>query len=110
MILSAEAGEREINYQDRFAPPLPARFVALGERGSVRLRWDRSNANEVAGYFLFRRDPGRDFERLNTEPISELEFLDRGLSAGLSFDYRIQAIDEVGNLSDMSEPIAATVR
>ncbi len=110
LILSAEAGEREIDYQDRFAPPLPARFVALGERGSVRLRWDRSNASDVAGYFLFRRDPGRDFERLNTEPISGLEFLDGGLAAGLSFDYRIQAIDEVGNLSDMSQPIAATVR
>ncbi len=110
LILSAEAGEREIDYQDRFAPPLPARFVALGERGSVRLRWDRSNANDVAGYILFRRDPGRSFERLTPEPINGLEYVDLGLASGLTYEYQIQAVDEIGNLSEVGTAISATVR
>jgi len=110
LIHSAEAGEREIDYADRFAPPLPAGFVALGERGRVRLRWDASDASDVAGYRLFRREPGRDFHTLTDEPVTELEYLDRGLSSGLSFDYRIQVVDQVGNESPLSEPVTTTVR
>jgi hypothetical protein len=109
-IRSAEAGEREVRYEDRFSPPLPKSFVALGERESVRLRWNASAANDVQGYFLFRREPGRDFHRLNEEPLAALEYLDRGKVTGLSYDYRIQAVDQVGNESPLSEVVTTTVR
>jgi len=109
-VLSAEAGEREIDYQDRFPPPLPERFVALGERNAVRLRWDPSPADDLAGYVLYRREPGRDFHRLREELITGTEYLDRGLASGLSYDYRIQAVDRLGNASELSPPASATVR
>lgn len=109
-ILSAEAGEREIDYVDRFAPALPANFVALGERARVRLRWDPSVDRDVAGYVLYRREPGRDFHRLNEELITKVEYIDRGLVAGFSYDYRIQVVDGAGNESEVSEPVSAEVR
>lgn len=109
-IASAEAGEREVDYRDRFAPPLPANFVALGEKGSVRLRWDPSPADDVAGYVLYRREPGREFHRLLEDPVTGVEHVDRGLAAGLSYDYRIQAVDRLGNESELSAPVSATVR
>lgn len=109
-IFSAEAGEREIDFQDRFPPPLPARFVALPERGAVRLRWERSQADDVAGYIVFRRDPGRDFHRLEARLITGLEYIDRGLASGLVFEYRIQAVDQLGNESAASQPVEATPR
>ena len=109
-ILSAESGEREIDYQDRFAPPLPARFVALPERGTVRLRWERSRADDVAGYIVYRRDPGREFVPVQDKPITGLEYLDEGLASGLTFEYRIQTIDRLGNESALSQPVKATPR
>lgn len=109
-VLSAEAGEREIDYQDRFAPPLPARFVALPERGAVRLRWERSRADDVAGYVIYRRDPGQQFRRIDDKLITGLEYLDRGLASGLTFEYRIQAVDRLGNESAPSQPVSATPR
>ncbi len=109
-ILSAEAGEREIEYADRFAPPVPGNFVALGERARMRLRWDASEADDVAGYVLYRREPGRDFHRLNEELITFVEHIDRGLVAGFRYDYRIQVVDQAGNESELSEPISAEVR
>ncbi len=109
-IRSAEAGEREIDFQDRFAPPLPARFVALGERNAVRLRWERSRADDLAGYVIYRRDPGRDFRRLNDDLVTGIEFIDRGLASGVKFEYRIQAVDRQGNESARSQPVSATAR
>ncbi len=110
LIASAEAGEREIDYVDRFPPPLPRNFVALAERASVRLRWDKSEAGDVAGYVLYRREPGRDFHRLLEDPLPGLEYHDRGLVAGFRYSYRIQVVDGEGNESPLSEPITTTVR
>ncbi len=110
LIQSAEAGEREVEYADRFAPPVPKNFVALAERASVRLRWDPSPHPDVAGYILYRREPGRDFHRLNEEPIQGTEYLDRGLASGLTYAYRIQVIDKVGNESGRSRPVSTTTR
>lgn len=109
-ILSAEAGEREIDYRDRFAPPLPARFVALPERGAIRLRWEKSRADDVAGYIVFRRDPGRELRRLESQLITGIEYIDRGLASGVTFEYRIQAVDRLGNASAQSPPVRATPR
>lgn len=109
-ISSGEAGEREVDYQDRFPPPLPANFVALGEAGSARLRWDASPAADVRGYVLYRKDPGRDFHAIVDAPITGTELVDRGLAAGLVFEYRIQVIDQVGNESELSAPVRVTIR
>lgn len=110
LVQSAEAGEREVLYEDRFAPPLPTSFVALGERGSVRLRWDASEADDVAGYLIYRQEPGRDFHLLTERPLAASELVDRGLVAGLSYSYRIQVVDESGNQSELSRPVTATAR
>lgn len=110
LIYSAEAGEQEVDYEDRFAPPLPSNFVALPEVGSVRLRWDPSPAADVLGYILYRRDPGRDFRRITDEPVRGVEHIDRGLAHGLSYSYRLRVVDQAGNESALSDPISATLR
>ncbi|MEM8961142.1 MAG: fibronectin type III domain-containing protein [Acidobacteriota bacterium] len=110
VIYSDAAGEREIEYIDRFAPPLPQNFVALPDQEQVRLRWDASRADDVAGYRIYRREPGRDFTALTTDLVTATEYVDSGLSSGFRFEYRIQVVDQNGNESAMSAPVAATVR
>jgi hypothetical protein len=110
LVLSADSGEQEIHYEDRFPPAMPSNFVALAETGAVRLRWDPSPDSDVAGYTIFRREPGRDFHPLNETPMRQVEYLDRGLTSGFSYSYRIQVVDQEGNLSPLSEPITTTVR
>lgn len=110
LVSSAAAGEREIEYEDHFPPPLPRNFVALAEPGRVRLRWDPSTAADVAGYILFRREPGRDFHPITPEPISGLELVSEGLTSGFSYSFRIQVIDHKGNSSALSEPVTTTAR
>lgn len=111
LVLSDPAGEQEIEYEDRFPPDLPKNFVALPESGAVRLRWDPSPDEDVAGYLLYRRDPTRpDFVRVTPEPITATEFVDRGLASGLRFQYRLQVVDRSGNESPLSDPVAVTPR
>ena len=110
LVLSANSGEQEIEYEDRFAPEVPGNFVALAETGAVRLRWDPSPATDLAGYILYRREPGRDFHPLNDQPMRQVEYLDRGLTSGFTYSYRIQVVDQKGNESKLSAPITTTVR
>jgi hypothetical protein len=104
------AGEREVDFEDRFGPPAPTNLIALGERGAVRLRWDASAAKDVKGYLVYRKDPGRDFLRLTPEPIAATEFTDRGLSSGLTFEYVVQAVDNAGNESPRTAPVSTVTR
>ncbi len=110
LIHSDEAGEREIEYEDHFAPPLPANLVALAERAAIRLRWEPSVAGDVAGYVIYRREPGRNFHRLTDKLITGAEYLDRGLASGLTYAYRLRVIDHGGNESELSKPVETTAR
>ncbi len=110
LIHSDEAGEREIEYEDRFAPPLPKNLVALAERAAIRLRWEPSPAGDVAGYVIYRREPGRNFHPITDRPITGAEYLDRGLASGLTYAYRLQVIDHKGNESELSAPVETTAR
>jgi hypothetical protein len=107
---SAPSIEREVDYQDRFGPPPPGRPVALAEQGEARLMWEASAGEDVAGYVIFRQDPGQGFRRVNLAPIAELEARDTGLVSGLTYRYRIAAIDRSGNLGEPTETFTATVR
>ena len=110
LIHSDEAGESEVDFEDRFAPPLPKNIVALAERAAIRLRWEPSTADDVAGYIIFRREPGRNFHRLTTDPVTGSEYVDRGLASGLTYAYRMQVVDRKGNESELSKPVETTAR
>lgn len=104
---SAPAGEVEIDYRDRFAPPPPTGLVALAEAGKVRLVWQPSPAPDVAGYIVYRRDPGQKFRRITPEPVTALELQDSGLGPGLTFLYRVTAVDQTGNEGEPSQQAEA---
>lgn len=108
---SATTAEREIDYRDRFPPPPPTALVALPEPGRVRLRWRASPAPDLAGYHVYRLDPGaQDRRRLTSEPIETLEFLDSGLAPGRTYAYRLTAVDMEGNEGVPGEEVEVQVR
>ncbi|MEO8502703.1 MAG: hypothetical protein ABI609_02305 [Acidobacteriota bacterium] len=107
-IESALAGEQEVDYQDRFAPLPPVHLLALAEARRVRLVWERSPALDVAGYVVFRQDPGGEFHRLNTEPVATLDFNDSGLVPRVEYRYRVAAIDKAGNLGEAGDTVTGS--
>jgi fibronectin type 3 domain-containing protein len=94
---SAFAAEREVDYEDRFAPAPPEDLVVLPETAGANLVWKPSPNGDTVGYVVYRQDPGADFRRLNEQPVGELKYADGGLAAGLVYRYRVTAVDGAGN-------------
>jgi fibronectin type 3 domain-containing protein len=107
LVESAIQSEREVRYVDRYPPPPVSDLVALAEQGQVRLIWTGSDAPDLAGYRIYRREGG-DLRRLNVEPVVTTEFTDPNVASGRSYVYRVVAIDKTGNESTPQEVPATT--
>jgi len=106
---SSFASEREIHYIDRFPPPPPTELVGLGETGRIRLVWKASEAEDLAGYIVYRRGPQGDFTRLTAQPLTAAEYVDTAVKAGETYSYRVTAIDQTGNESAPGGEVRVTL-
>ncbi len=102
--------EREVDYEDRFAPAPPEDLVALPQTGGASLVWQPSPDSDAKGYFVYRQDPGADFRKVTAEPIAELKYADSGLTPGLTFRYRVTAVDAAGNEGPPTPEVEARPR
>jgi hypothetical protein len=103
LVESALSTEREVDYEDRFAPAPPRNLVTFADRSSVRLLWDASDTSDVAGYFVERRAEGAaDWVTLNAEQVAVLEYTDRQVATGRTYFYRVLAVDQNGLKGDPS--------
>ncbi|HKI02322.1 MAG TPA: hypothetical protein VKK31_10095 [Thermoanaerobaculia bacterium] len=110
VVESGIASDHEVRYQDRFAPPSPGDLVALAEAGRVRLVWQASDAEDIAGYNVYRRaGDGGAFERVTAQPVEAAEFADTAVRSGQSFSYRVTAVDQSGNESAPGGEVRAVV-
>lgn len=107
---SALGGEAEIAYEDRFAPPVPQGLVALPTHKEIRLLWEASHAEDLLGYVVERRETASaSWQRLTSKPEGATQYDDRAIKPGMSYEYRILAVDSSGNESAPSTPASATV-
>lgn len=91
---------------DSSAPPAPASPVLKNTRTGINVEWQPVSATDVAAYRLFRTASNDNIEvLLDRLPPTQLSFLDVGLSSGVSYSYRLTALDTSGNESP-SSPIA----
>jgi hypothetical protein len=111
VVESRLAEETEVDYRDRFAPPVPRGLVALAEEGRVRLVWEASAAPDLAGYRVYRRGPDtQELVPVTADPVTATEYADRDLTPGATYTYRVTAVDRLGNESDRSPPATAMAR
>jgi len=106
---SALSVEREILYQDRFPPAAPQAVVAFPEEGQVRVLWDASTSDDVAGYIVYRREEGGSARALNEEPVDDLELVDTTVQPGQVLLYAAVAVDGAGNRSDASAEVRVRI-
>ncbi len=104
---SAEASGRVV---DLTPPSAPLWAEVTGREKVVALEWLRDLSPDVAFVRVLRSPAGKgEFEVLadRLEP-SVTTFEDQTVAAGVEFDYALQAVDEAGNESDLSEIQSAT--
>jgi len=92
--------------KDDSAPPSPRNCLARLTESGIQLKWERVVDFDLIGYNVYRSTiPSGVYEKLNTEPMTELEFIDK--TGTDKHYYKIRAVDSSGNESDRGEAVHA---
>ncbi len=96
---------------DAIAPPAPAGLKIHERSNAVGVEWAPVEAADLQGYVVSRSDqPKGEYSRLNEVPLSDPFFVDRTITNGRTFYYRVAALDVFGNESERSDAIEGTAQ
>lgn len=97
---------------DLTPPSAPRNLSAVPSQTAVRLAWDPSPEEDVAGYLVYRATlPSGAYVRLTPAAIPGPLFIDRNVERGKMYRYAVTAVDRAGpsNESARSAPTGVTV-
>jgi fibronectin type 3 domain-containing protein len=94
----------------------PSESVASSSKGhSVRLSWNasipasNSPADAIQGYNIYRRDPGKAYEKINTDLIWGTSCVDYRVKAGRTYYYETRAVSANGAVSKSSSEVKVMI-
>ncbi len=103
----------EVFTRDIYPPAQPAGlqavFSSVGQKPFIDLTWAPNLEGDLAGYNVFRRTEGAQFEKLNQQLVSTASFRDENVKPGEKYIYAVSAVDLRGNESPRSAEASETV-
>lgn len=94
----AEAAPRDM------APPsVPTDLAGVSQAEAIYLRFTPSPEKDTAGYLVHRAAADGQWVRVTQESVRENFYIDGDVEAGEVYQYKVQAVDEAGNISEFSE-------
>ncbi len=103
----------EVFTRDIYPPAQPAGlqavFSSVGQKPFIDLTWAPNLESDLAGYNIFRRVEGTQFEKLNTQLVQTSSFRDENVQPGKKYIYTVSAVDLRGNESQRSAESSETV-
>ncbi len=98
---------------DVFPPGVPsglqAVFSGVGQQTFIDLIWAPDTAADLAGYNVFRHEPGAQPVKINSELVRTPAFRDRDVAPGRTYVYSVSAVDMRGNESVRSQEASEAV-
>lgn len=104
---SGSSNTLTVTPRDLFPPPVPSGLEVVVGTAGVDLSWNAVEARDLAGYNVYRRLPGGEWERRNAAPLPTPVDHDAAPVAAASAQYAVTAVDQVHNESARSEPVQA---
>ncbi len=95
-------------YPDSEAPDPIQEFHTIGGYSMNILYWDYVVANDLAGYRIYRRQPGETWQLLTTDPHPLYRYFDYDVEVGVEYEYAVTTEDLWGNESNLSDSLTAT--
>jgi hypothetical protein len=93
----------------------PAPFIPQGLRikdsreGSIELEWNSNEEDDLRGYKVYRSvEQFGDYECISNV-VADSCYIDRGLPAGVTFYYKVTAVDNEGFESEFSKRVAGDI-
>jgi hypothetical protein len=94
----------------------PSRSAASSSKPhSVRLSWNasipasNSAGNTIQGYNVYRRNPGREYEKINPDLIRGTSCVDYLVKTGQTYYYETKAVSANGAVSKPSAEVRAVI-
>lgn len=100
---TARATARVVVPEDRPVPPSGPRAMAIPE--GIRLEWDGSNPDDIAGYKIYRYQRGGNALLLASPAKTETSFTDSSAKAGELYFYYLTSIDDKKRESEPSSEV-----
>ncbi|HOO55336.1 MAG TPA: hypothetical protein PLN69_00830 [bacterium] len=78
-----------------------------GGKNMVLITWEKNQAIDLHGYYLYRGETKENLEKINTAVIDKelIKYEDFTVHSGQTYYYALAALDESLNVSEMSVPI-----
>lgn len=108
-----DSPEVKVFADDVFPPAVPSGLQAVysgtGGQSFVDLIWAPVPDIDLAGYNVYRREPGAVSVKLNPDLVKTPAFRDTNVAAGKNYLYSVSAVDARGNESARSEEAGESV-
>lgn len=82
--------------------------ASSGEPRRVTVRWQKNPEKDIAEYIVFRQRESGDFKELRR--TGETTLVDAELKDGVTYQYRLQAVDRDGLLGPLSQAVSGTTK
>jgi len=104
-----------LTYRDVFAPSAPSGLISLPGGGfdalpSIDLSWEASSGPGTLTYKVYRREGNQPIQLVTPQPIPAPAWRDSKANFGITYSYRVTAVDDHGNESSPSPEIHETLR
>jgi hypothetical protein len=106
--VSDVAGPFSITPKDIFPPAVPTGLTASAGVGAVELAWERNTEPDFKEYRVSRAEGDGAFVQI-ADGLDTPLYSDRAVEAGKRYRYQIVAVDQLGNASQPSSPVEATI-
>lgn len=91
------------------SPAAPTALVATPADGSVTLTWGAVQADDLAAYRIEYSTTADSWDPVgDAPPGSETGYTVQSLINGTEYQFRVAAVDDAGNVSKYTSPVAAT--
>jgi hypothetical protein len=111
-LASGDAGLMILPPQCAITPVLLSSFTASPRPQGILLEWATSSETNFSGFHVHRSlSSASDYQRLTLElirPGAAYRFLDREVSPGITYYYRLEALDRTGNRESFG-PVSARI-
>ncbi|NLD47344.1 MAG: PKD domain-containing protein, partial [Clostridiaceae bacterium] len=94
---------------DQTAPAKPAGLRAEPSSGYITLYWEKGQENDLASYRLFKSQSLYGQYSLLYDKLTSLGYRDRAVEKGVTYYYKISAVDVTGNESELSEAVSSEI-
>ena len=108
LILSSIGDTLVVSPRDTFPPQVPQNVTAVYWKGKVQVLWDRGRDSDLDRYVVYKGTGPESLKRLSRR-VSINRFTDEAVAVGLSYYYRVAALDTSGNESPQSAPVRVMI-